>query len=266
MNLPRFLSVLVLLFLFGEARADDFRALRTTLHKEPAYRSKPKYCLLVFGPEAQTRVWLVQDGDTLYVDRNGNGDLTEPGEKVATEKRDGADEASYSFNVGEITDGPRRHKNLQVYVAKLDHLASLDESVKKFLAQHPTARGYHISAEIDMPGWKGIGVGGRVGQRTFFFDNAGVLQFADRPQDAPIIHFGGPWHAFLFSRNELTVGRERDIVLGVGTPGIGPSTTTFIDYEGVIPENVYPTLEVTYPPKHPGEPPIHERYTLKRRC
>jgi hypothetical protein len=50
--------------------------------KEPVYKSNPKYCLLVFGPEAKTRVWLVQDGDTLYVDRNGNGDLTEAGEKV----------------------------------------------------------------------------------------------------------------------------------------------------------------------------------------
>ena len=35
-------------------------------------------------PEAQTRVWIVQDGDTLYVDRNGNGDLTEPGEVTLT--------------------------------------------------------------------------------------------------------------------------------------------------------------------------------------
>ena len=54
-----------------------------TPSKEPAYRSKaPKYGLLVFGPEGKDRVWLVLDGDTLYVDRNGNGDLTEAGEKV----------------------------------------------------------------------------------------------------------------------------------------------------------------------------------------
>ena len=44
------------------------------------YQSKsPKYALLIFGPEARTRIWLVLDGTTLYVDRNGNGDLTDAG-------------------------------------------------------------------------------------------------------------------------------------------------------------------------------------------
>jgi hypothetical protein len=64
----------------------------------------------------------------------------------------------------------------------------------------------------------------------------------------------------------LVIGRERDIVLGVGTPGVGPGTTAYIDYEGMIPENSYPTVEITYPPKQPGEPPVKERYELKRRC
>ena len=43
----------------------------------------PQYCLLAFGPEAKVRVWLVVDGDVLYVDRNGNGDLTEPGKRIS---------------------------------------------------------------------------------------------------------------------------------------------------------------------------------------
>jgi hypothetical protein len=34
------------------------------------------------GPEAKTRVWLVLDNGVLYADRNGNGDLAEPGEQV----------------------------------------------------------------------------------------------------------------------------------------------------------------------------------------
>jgi len=74
--------------------------------KEPAYRTKtPKYCLLVFGPEARTRVWLVLDGDTLYADLNGNGDLTEEGERFA------ASPAGY-FKVESVTekDGKTKHK------------------------------------------------------------------------------------------------------------------------------------------------------------
>lgn len=49
--------------------------------KEPKYHGKPAYLLLHFGKDA-TPVWMVRDGETLYVDHNGNGDLTEPGERL----------------------------------------------------------------------------------------------------------------------------------------------------------------------------------------
>lgn len=233
--------------------------------KEPAYKSKPKYCLLLFGPEAKTRVWLVEDGDALYVDRNGNGDLTEAGEKVTAIKGDGADEGEYMFTLGDIHDGPLVHKAF-VQDRKLDFLASHEERVKPMLAKNPKARAYAILVEMEMPGWKGTGLGGRVRQSAAYLDVNGVLQFADRPQDAPIIRFGGPWQITLFSPQTLTIGLERDVVLGVGTPGVGAGTTAFIDYGGVIPEAAYPTVEVTYPPKKSGEAPVVERYELKRRC
>src|SRR6266478_6927907 len=63
--------------------AVDYAKMDRTIAKEPAYRSKaPKYCLVVFGPEAKTRVWLVLDGDVLYADRNGDGDLTAKDERL----------------------------------------------------------------------------------------------------------------------------------------------------------------------------------------
>src|SRR5262245_36000407 len=65
------------------AAAADLIKIDRTIAKEPVYQNKPKYWLLVFGPDAKTRVWLVIDGDVLYVDRNGNGDLTEKGERMA---------------------------------------------------------------------------------------------------------------------------------------------------------------------------------------
>jgi hypothetical protein len=89
---------------------------------------------VVFGPEARTRVWLVQDGETLYVDRNVNGDLTEPGQKVSAEKRDeGADEGTFTFKIGEIHDGQRGHKELQLSIVKIDALAAWDESAREKL-------------------------------------------------------------------------------------------------------------------------------------
>src|SRR5262245_58107461 len=66
----------------GFAVADPTKPDRT-IAREPAYQSRsPRYCLLVFGSEQPTRVWLVGDGDRLFVDRNGNGDLTDVNECV----------------------------------------------------------------------------------------------------------------------------------------------------------------------------------------
>src|SRR5438477_11871119 len=68
--------------------AVDLRTIDRTILKEPAYRTgQPKYCLAVFGPKAETRVWMVLDGDTLFIDRNGNLDLTEAGESVKGQPR-----------------------------------------------------------------------------------------------------------------------------------------------------------------------------------
>ena len=60
----------------------DLAKIDRHIKKEPAYQGKPKYGLLVFGPEAKTCVWLILDGDVLYADKNGNGDLTEKGERI----------------------------------------------------------------------------------------------------------------------------------------------------------------------------------------
>src|SRR5215831_19039839 len=63
------------------AEAADLSKIDRTIGKEPAYQSKPKYCLVVYGPEAKTRVWLVLDDDVLYTDRNGDGNLTDKHER-----------------------------------------------------------------------------------------------------------------------------------------------------------------------------------------
>lgn len=82
-----FLTVVICSALADQTRAVDLAKIDRSLRKEPAYESKqPQYCLLVFGPEAKTRVWVVLDGDGLYLDRNGNGDLTDSGERIAAQE------------------------------------------------------------------------------------------------------------------------------------------------------------------------------------
>src|SRR6266545_1636026 len=82
----RAIIISLLLASCSTAAAADLTKVDRRIGKEPTYTGKPKYGLLVFGAEAKHRVWLVLDGAVLYVDRNGNGDLTEAGEKVDAKK------------------------------------------------------------------------------------------------------------------------------------------------------------------------------------
>ena len=100
-------ALLAFLALAGTAPAADFGNFARTLHKEPVYHSKsPRYALLTFGPEAKDRVWLVHDGDLLYVDRNGSADLTmqdDAGHRVSwtyqlTEGAGGSHGTGYDFD------------------------------------------------------------------------------------------------------------------------------------------------------------------------
>src|SRR5262249_18356678 len=95
----------------------DLTAIDRTIRKEPAYRSKPRYALLVLGPKAETRIWLVIDGKTLYIDRNGNGDLTERGERVFGGKMAGDSSGEIvEFRAGEIVQGGGKTKHSDLVV------------------------------------------------------------------------------------------------------------------------------------------------------
>jgi hypothetical protein len=225
----------------------------------------------VFGPEAKTRVWLVLDGDTLYVDRNGNSDLTEPGEKVFGKKK--GDSVLYetvnTFDIGELRDGGRRNLKGTLTVTHLDSangLSQFSADVKALLARDPRARSYHLHMEVEVPGHRGVGTDGRVLEWAGPDNPDGWLQFADRPQDAPVLHFGGPWTITLYSRPTLRLNREVEMYLGVGTPGRGQGTFVFIGYEGAVPADLFPRAEITFPPRRPGDAPVKAVYELKERC
>jgi hypothetical protein len=258
----------VMLLSASTAAAADLTKVDRTVVREPAYQSKPKYCLLVFGPEARTRVWIVQDGATLYVDRNGNGDLTEAGEKVAAKanRRTVPEEGVYDFEAGEIADGAFVHKGLRCSIFKIDHLADDDERVKALLANDPKARGFMVDCDLEIPGLKGAGIGGRVEQGTTNRDLQGPLQFADRPKDAPVIHFGGPLQIGLLELPKLVIGRKKEVIVTVGTPGVGPGTTAVVSFDELIPKDVYPRVEAFFPPEGEGSVPYRELYELKERC
>jgi hypothetical protein len=266
------LVIAAILASFGSAVAEQPKIDRR-IGKEPAYRTKtPRYGLLIFGPDGKDRVWLVLDGDTLYVDRNGNGDLTEPGEKVAATKRPGGDpeEDGYSFDVGELTVGGRTHKGLIVNFAPLKRYAGGDlgkrADVKAVLAKDPKALTVSMGVDVEVPGMKGGGLGGRVGYLVGL-DLKGPFMLSDTPATAPVVHFSGPLQVTFYSElPSLRVGRGSEFVLVVGTPGIGPGTFAMVAYTDTIPQSAKPVAVVTFQPAKPGDPPPTEHFEIKDRC
>ena len=246
--------------------AADLTKIERLIVREPAYESdSPRYCLLVLGPEAATRVWLVWDGESLYVDRDADGDLTKAGEKVAAEK-DESGGRYINFKAGDIAEGERLHKGLSLSVGGLETQAKSDATAREVLQQDPAARSYFLSMDVAFPGRTGIGLGGHVEQRISQYDTAGYLQFSQQPADAPIIHFGGPLTIEPYSSITLRPGREQEAYLGIGTRGLGPGTMAWVGYEKLVPEDVFPTIEITYPPFSADSPPLRETYELKHRC
>ena len=257
----RFGFFLALLFLYFTAIAGgaDLDHIDRTIGKEPAYRAKPSYCLLVLGPQARTRVWVVRDGLTLYVDRNGDGDLTQPGKRVeiaqhqhgfllrgqaiaARQRGDHAARIEYdsgTFYCPELVDADDgRYTNFVVFLQKT-------RSIVMFLK---TPNGWTQGASADL---------------------GGDLRFADSPQDAPVIHFGGPLTMAIANVGELFPefpdGQKHLYAATVGTPGRGPGTFASVQLTG-IPEGIWPVAEIEFP-RRPGEPaPQRQHVDLLTRC
>jgi hypothetical protein len=211
---PPYLGVAYLILCALPAQAADLTKIERTIAKEPKYQGKPgkpKYCLLVFGPEAKFRVWLVLDEAVLYVDRNGNGDLTEPDKRVANRSK--RDDHHSLFQPGQI--------------------GTPDGKAKYYLSQlWNCTEGCEMTMRLGDAGYALVG-----------FDGPGSLQFADRAQDAPIIHFLGPLTLQRFDPQPgsisqhlkpqpLVRGHESRLAFSLGTPGLGNGTFAKQSYGG----------------------------------
>src|SRR5215471_8101971 len=112
------LSLGIALTCLSPALAGDLSKIEREISKEPKYKTNsPQYALLVFGPEAKLCVWIVTDGETVYLDRNGDGDLTDPTERFANlseckniELADSDGKTHYVItSIGEYKDAGHRH-------------------------------------------------------------------------------------------------------------------------------------------------------------
>jgi len=210
----------------GARPATDLSRIDRTVAREPAYQSDgARYALLVFGPKANTRVWLVMDGDTLYVDRNGNGDLTEPGEALSV--------SAGAFDIGAITEADgTRHSSVRVL----------------------RGRGHvRLRARIHGLGTHYVGE-----------DPGEPLQFGYRAEEAPIVHFGGSLTMrFYHAPPDLVAGKRTAVNVMIGTEGLGKGTFASLDCGVVLDGDAAPVADIAFPHKDPRRGPILVRIRVE---
>jgi hypothetical protein len=226
----------------GPAASADLSKIERTIVKEPAYETKkPRYCLLVFGPEARTRVWLVLDGTTLYVDRTGKGDLTGPEKRVKNSSPRNAKIAH--FRVGPIiaADGKTRYPGVFVLAR---HDGRFDRSPRVFL-------------QVDLP----VAFHAAKAERQRVSEEK-KLEFAERPSEAPIIHIDGPLSIRLENPRQVFVRGKKPSALPVmiGTPGLGQETFAVLVFESQAPAAL---ATIAFPSRKAGGKPIVVEVPLK---
>jgi hypothetical protein len=247
------------------ASAADLARIDRTIAKEPPYHARPLYCLLVFGPEARSRAWLVMDGDSLYVDRHADGDLTHPhdrlrvrsvtphpGDPVRKETRVFFDTGGDGRDARLLKDTDRYQRLWVSQAIPRDRPVLSEESQRNYLDQlrsHSTTV-FLVVGKYRQLGW---------------------ARFAERAGDAPILHFDGP----------LTLGPGRDfgpfkaefvrgpvggqLIAGLETHGLGRGAVVTMDTR-YPPADVHPVAEIDFPSREPGGKPIRVRVLLKERC
>jgi hypothetical protein len=234
------LSLGIALMCLPSAWAGDLSKIERKISKEPRYKTNsPKYALLVFGPEAKLRAWIVTDGETVYLDRNGDGDLTDPKERFANlgecrniELADPDGKTHYVItSIGEFEDAGRRHLMVSVDVK----------------GAHPYQQ--YCGAKL-----------------------------ADRASEAPISHFHGPLTMEVRTINwkvppELALHTGKtpaDLNAVLGTMDADRGCWVVVRSEpadGFGPgKDVHPAVEVEFPAETSGGTPIKKRYVLEKRC
>src|SRR5262249_51602735 len=272
MNCSRFMHVLLGCALLAvPTSAADLAKIDRKLVKEPAYGSKPRYCLLVFGPEAKTRAWLVLAGAPLYTDRHADGDLTHPDDRLKVHRvtKDGPNYMSSETKVfldvippgkddgqnAPTLKGSTRYTRLWVsHAIPREKATPPNEDQKEYLErlrQHFMTVFLRIDGKYNQIGW---------------------ACFSEQPGNAPILHFDGPL-TFGFGQNfgpfkqpALVRGPNPcELMVNLITPGLGKDAVVTMDTR-YVPSDVDPVADIEFPSKQLGGKPIKSRVVLKERC
>jgi hypothetical protein len=256
----------------------NLAAIEKTIGKQPAYASQPRYCLLVFGAEANIRVWIVEDGRTLYIDRNANGDLTDDGPPLepARYRELGSPSGSprrwdYDYVLDEIkpVTGPAQTKFKLArwnYGEKEDSYGLSvtlhdEQRPHEKSSSEPTAGKTSISSSAGLAAADGPAADGGIPMYAGWFGTF----WADSPAKASIIHFGGPLEPrFLREKDFVVDSGVRRLSVGFITPGLGDAGPARLS-EYAIPIATPIHVRIDWPVA-PGSPPLVTTYKLDKHC
>ena len=204
-----------------------------TIGKEPKYSHKPRYALIVLGTNADAKFWMVEDGESLYLDRNLNGDLTDDGPPIA--RTQSADLCDYKCRELTPVKGP---KHTDFCLRRWNNGESGDS--------------YGLS----------LAVGGKVPMYAGWFGTF----WSSSPETVPIIQFGGPLVPTTLGQNGVFILGSKLDQLGIGfsNDGAGKGATSYLSIDA-LPKEVVPEVEIDWPVAR-GAAPIGTTERLTERC
>jgi hypothetical protein len=236
------LATMSLMALAAAAEPPDLGQISRKIAKQPSYTAKPLYGLYAFGPQAKTLVWVVVDKsdvakaeyDVLYFDRNANGDLTEPGERIERGSRQG------NFEIGEFKDPLTGDVHTELSISRRHEADGSMFLRMKWQGQHAMMGGY---AE----------------------DAGPYTQFAATADEAPILWLdaSGSFSFQRWIRDELPIGSQGDVRVFLGHQGRGKNTFCAVT-DTFLPAGVAVRATLIYTDARGKEQQaVHE---LKERC
>lgn len=223
----------------------DLNKIDRRIAKEPAYLSKqPLYGVYVFGPEAKTRVWAIfdkskadaTDYDILYFDRNADGDLTAPAERILGK----VEGSQVTFEIGSFTDPVSRQKHTEMSITRFAGSNSMVMLRMKWCGKVVIRGGYAPD----------------VGPYT---------QFATTPAEAPVLWPGadGTLNFQFWQLKPLTAGEADDVRVFLGHQGHGRNTFCAVP-DTFLPKEVPVLATLLYKDKNGKE--RRAQSELRERC
>jgi hypothetical protein len=224
----------------------DLSKVERRIAREPQrVCAKPRYCLVLLGPEAKTRIWMLVDKsqadakhyDVAYVDLNANGDLTDEGERFQVQPNpDGESHFKFPDLVDRATG--QTHTLFKLTVA--EERRTLFLVALTWNGKWKMAGGYPENPD------------------------GGYMQFGATPEEAPILHANGdgPFQFQFWYPEKLAIGGQTDVKLFVGLPGVGRNSFWAFS-QHVLPEKIgvdaTPVYEDTSGNTHELPQPLLER-------